>query len=178
MYKDFDNWYVLQTRSGREPIIIDSILPYLSDKSIIKYFTKEVFHKNADKYQRKELALFPGYIFIYKHICFVENLIRKILPNEYLQIVKFEDKPCKVESNQMMLLLTCTDTKGMIPISTGFEEGDSVVITDGPLKNISCKVLFYNKKKRKVSVEFQLFQQEFVISLGVSIIKKEEVIIQ
>ena len=75
----------------------------------------------------------------------------------------------------MKLLLQNSDHEGKIPLSYGFKNWDSIIITKGPLKNLQGKVLFINEKKKKAKVSLNLFNRSITVSLGIELINKKEI---
>jgi transcription termination/antitermination protein NusG len=98
-------------------------------------------------------SLFPGYIFIQEKIIDVLNILKQYLRDEFIRPIKFGNELAKVSTDEMKLLLLNSNYEGKIPLSYGYKNGDSIVIMEGPLKNIQGKILFFNEKKKKAKVE-------------------------
>jgi transcriptional antiterminator NusG len=170
---DYNNWYVIHVTNNREPYICSFAKKFLDTSAVLTYFSREIIHKKNNNYSRFTTPLFPGYIFVYKDVDKIIYELKSYLPNEYIQSVKFNNTPAKVLSSEIRLLFHYSDKNGVFKLSEGIRKGDSVIITEGPLKNLKTNILFINKKKKKAKVKFSLFKQELLVSLGLDIIEKE-----
>ena len=74
----------------------------------------------------------------------------------------------------MQLLLSHAGVHGKFIMSHGFKEGDKVIVTEGPLKDIHGDILFINEKKRKAKVKLILFGKEMEIAPGIELISKNK----
>jgi transcriptional antiterminator NusG len=171
IYKD---WYVLQVKAGRENIVKQILDHSLIPELKILIFSREIIHQKKDWNLRLTVPVFPGYIFIHKKIKPVYNYLRKILHREFFRPVAFNGKPATVAVDEMKLLLSNADDKGLFPLSSGHITGGKIILNRGPLKKLEGKILFINKKKGKAKVRFTLFQREMDISLGIEFMKQYE----
>jgi transcription termination/antitermination protein NusG len=171
---ELSNWYVLQVRTGKEFFIKNYIYNMFNKNVTMAVFSKEIIHKKNNQDIRLLLPLFPGYIFIKDKIDEILNTHRNFLKNEMINPIRFENRPAKVHSEEMKFLLYNSDFQGNIPLSYGYKNGDSIIITKGPLKNIPGKILFINFKKKKVKVEINLFNRIMNMSLGIDLLDRQE----
>jgi transcription termination/antitermination protein NusG len=169
---EFRDWYVLKVRSKRENYIKETLEKFLGNEIKLLIFTKEVLHKKNDQYLPITAPIFPGYLFVHKELNKVIHTIQTILNNEVVYPVSFDNTPAKVSVDEMKLLLSSTEN-GKFHLSQGYKSGDSVVITDGPLKEIKGKIVFINEKKRKAKLCICLFGKEMQVSLGLDLLNSD-----
>ena len=165
-------WYVLQVSPGKEKFIKELIDREFNHEIQTLVFTREISHKKGPKYVTLITPIFPGYIFIKDNIQEVADMLRRSLHDIFFKAVSFGNGPAKVVKEEMQLLLLHSDATGRFTMSYGFREGEKIIITQGPLKNIHGSILFVNEKKRKAKVRLMLFKKEMEISLGVELLGK------
>ena len=67
--------------------------------------------------------------------------------------------------------MSITDLNGIVRISDAvFDENKKVIITSGPLKNISGRILFINKRKKKAKILVTISNREVPITLGLNML--------
>lgn len=169
---NFKDWFVLQVKAGREIYIKKMADKILSASVKMIIFTREIIHLKNGNVISLTLPLFSGYIFIYKEINFVARILRQRLYKEFIRPICFNSHPAKVSVKEMEWLLSNSDNNGKFKLSYGYQHGDSVKIIKGPLKDITGKIVFINKRKRKVKVRFHLFQSYVEAALGLDLLKK------
>jgi len=169
---EFRDWYVLKVRSKRENYIKEALEKFLGNEIRLLIFTKEILHKKNDQYIPVTAPIFPGYLFVHKELSKVIHTIQTNLINEVVYPVSFDNTPAKVSVDEMKLLLNSTEN-GKFHLSQGYRSGDSVVITDGPLKEIKGRIVFINEKKRKVKICICLFGKEMQVTLGLDLLNSD-----
>lgn len=167
----YDQWYILNVRTGREKYIQEYIDYYSQSTIQTISFKRELIHKKGNRFQKTINTLFPGYIFVHKEIKLWYTFLRDRSLNEYMRPIAFNGHPLKVNTNEMKLLLSNVDSTGTFRMSYGIQKGKGVKIIDGPLKNIEENILFINKRKRKAKVKIELFNREMFFSLGLDFIE-------
>lgn len=60
----------------------------------------------------------------------------------------------------------------MVEVSTGYQEGDTITITDGPLMNQEGNIVKIDRHKRIAYVDVSLFGQVTRIQVGLEIVSK------
>ena len=58
-------------------------------------------------------------------------------------------------------------------MSTGYIEGDHIIITDGPLKGYEALIKKIDRHKRIAFIEINLLNQPNIIKVGLEIISKQ-----
>jgi len=168
----YEDWYVIQVRNKREYFIKQLIDKYLNNSVQMIIFSKQILHKKNNRYMQLTLPIFAGYIFVHRDIGKVMHVARQLFKDEYVNPVKFNNEFAKVSVNEMKFLLSNTGPDGIFQLSYVYREGDSITVTQGPLKNINGRIIFINEKKRKAKVHFFLYNQAMDISLGIDFIER------
>jgi transcription termination/antitermination protein NusG len=168
----YEDWYVIQVRNKREYFVKQLIDKYLDNSVQLIIFSRQILHKKNDRYMQLTLPIFAGYIFVHKDIGKVMHVARLLFKDEFVSPVRFNNELAKVSVNEMKFLLSNAGSDGIFKISYVYREGDSITVTQGPLKNINGKIVFINEKKRKAKVHFFLFNQTMDISLGIDFIER------
>jgi len=172
-YADCEDWYVLSVPSNREFQVKQLIDEQTDNKYKTMIFCRDLIHCNQKIRKKIRKSLFPGYIFIHKHVNKILDITSNILPHYYIKPVTFDGIASKVKNDEMMLLLNNSNSDGVFQISNYYKEKDEVKIVDGPLKDFKGIIKFINEKKHKVNVEVTLFNRTMNLSLGIYEIRRE-----
>ena len=62
---------------------------------------------------------------------------------------------------------------GSFDLSTGYIEGDKIVITSGPLKGMEGLIRKIDRHKRKAYLKLSFFDREIMTSVGLEITEKK-----
>ncbi|MDY0362508.1 MAG: transcription termination/antitermination NusG family protein [Desulforegulaceae bacterium] len=169
---DCSHWYVVQTLAGQEKKLA-AMANFLSEQKFNIYIpAREVIHKIKGEEFVVNLPIFPGYIFIYKHI---DDFIKKINDstlNIFAKPVQANGKYLEVSPKEMKFLFDIAGNDGVISISRVIILKDQKVkIVKGPLKNFEGKILFINKRKNKAKVRMEIMNRIVEVSLGFEILE-------
>jgi transcriptional antiterminator NusG len=167
----YSDWYVLQVQAKREYATKNVIEQFYSHGIKLLIFSREILHTKKGRKIKLTTPLFPGYIFLYKEIEKILRIKKYNLLTQFIKPVVFNGVPATVGKEEMRLLFSSSNTEGLFRLSQGYLADDGrVQITQGPLKDIAGKIIFINKKKRKVRVRLTLFNREVNVSLGLDLI--------
>jgi transcription antitermination factor NusG len=182
----YNNWFVIQVTTNREYIIRDFIYKHSRKKVLMHIFSREFLFERQKKTFCVTNLLFPGYIFIHKDARYAIDIIKKNKKSEFIRPVCLKTKkcsscfnsrsPCMIRPYEMEYLLNNSDQCGIFRLSKGYQRNDSVVVTEGPLKNIYGDILWINNKKKKACVEIELFNRKIKVNLGINVLKEEEAV--
>lgn len=168
------DWTVVHGHVKQIPIVVELLKRYHGSRINIVSLRKEVIHKKKDAYKKTLLPLFPGYIFISGHDVSILDELKLNFPHLYINPVSFGGELGKVNLKEMETLLSYADEHGLIRMSTAYHEGESIIVTSGPLMDLKGKILFINIKKRRAKVSITLFNNTVDISLGLDFIEPPE----
>ncbi len=78
-----------------------------------------------------------------------------------------------VQEHEMKFLMNMTGPTGLVKSSCAvLEEDDALVITSGPLKDLTGKIVYVDKRKRKAKIELSLLNKTIGVILGLEILEK------
>jgi transcriptional antiterminator NusG len=174
-YYSYSDWYVLQVKANREYVIKSMVENLCGHEIKLLVFSREILHTKKGREIKLTTPLFPGYIFLYKELEKVLQTKKRNSLNEFIKPIIFNGVPATVSQDEMRLLFSTSDNQGLFRLSQGYLTDDgNVQIVQGPLKDIEGKIIFINKKKRKVRVRLTLFNREVNVSLGLDLIKTKD----
>jgi len=175
VYSDF--MYVFWVKTGREEQALKQIDTAFGNDVVILQLMVETFFRTQGKVIKKTKLAFPGYIFLTSEI---EN-------NEFI----FRSRECARHSLSILKPLRYNGTfqaamrederamidylwqgKNCIETSTGFFEGDHVIITDGPFKGRESFIKSIAPRKRQAIVEIEFMGRLISTTIGLEIIEK------
>lgn len=164
-------WYVMQVRTGREEETISMVQQYTADSHmgvcfLPKYEQKKKF---AGAWHLVQALLFPGYVFVdteeiekfYMELKHVPQLTKILGTGECWTSIIDED---------LRVLERLLDEEKMVAMSTGYMEGDRVMIVDGPLEGMETVIRRINRHKRMAVVEMHMFGRVQEVALGLEIV--------
>ena len=143
----FDNWYVVQVRTGKEEEIVKKCQFYIDHDILIDCFIP--ITKKKKKYQGTwhivDDILFKGYIFIitnqveqlYTQLKKVPDLT-KLLGNDGKEIYP-------IYPQEAMFLTKFSNKNHVVDISNGIIENDKIIINEGPLVGLEGLMALYQQ---------------------------------
>jgi transcription antitermination factor NusG len=169
---DFANWYVMSIRSGCEMKVKAQIADLTSNQYQLFVPCRELFHRFGGTYQKVVRPMFPGYLFIHKH---VESLLIDLRHSHLkgrIRPVIFDHTFAMVRETEMALLMKITGPEGVAKASKVIsDENRIVIIKSGPLKDIKGRILYINRKKRKAMLHVELMNRIVRVAVGVEMVE-------
>ena len=172
-------YYVIQVQSGKEKKTIHDIKMHMKDLSFFDVFTpyrRVIRRRNGENHEELERC-FPGYIFVetdniqklFKDLYWVPDFT-KILGREELT---YNFVPLNEEESRMIDILYNPKSNRVTEISNvEINEGDDIIILDGPLMGLKSKVLKINLHKRYALISLTLCNQQMTTKVGINIISR------
>lgn len=167
-------WYAVQVISGeeekvklfsekllKEEIEFDCLIP--------KY---ETMMKYAGRWHKKTKPLFPGYVFFITEqavkLFFAFKKIPKLtkMMLEDREVIDIHPKEVKLLKHFLVL------DEDTVPMSTGYIEGDKVIVTDGPMAGYEGHITYVNRHKRIATLAVEMFGRKTEITLGLELVEK------
>ncbi|ABJ90509.1 transcription termination/antitermination protein NusG [Buchnera aphidicola] len=154
-------WYVLQTFSGFENQVLQSIINNEKIKKMKEIFGKviipseEVIEIKKGKRKKSDYKFFPGYILIHMIMNNYSWHIIKNLPKVLGFIGSSSEQPTPVNNHEINLILDKLKKIGDKPRPKKiFEPGENVRVNDGPFSDFNgiVETIDYEKNRLKVSV--------------------------
>lgn len=170
----YDNWYVIQVRSGREEEIRETCQRLIPQGTYEDCFIPKCkrMKKFRGQWQEVEEILFRGYVFmitdhidvLFNHLKLIPDLT-KVLGNDGSNIL-----PILVDEAKS--LLKFGKNNHIIEMSKGYIIGDDVEIISGPLVDYHGKIAKIDRHKRIAYIELKLFDRITTVKVGLEIISK------
>ena len=165
-------WYVIQVKTGDENKIIT-----LCKKSLMKE-SEEVFTPTRVITKRikgidmsVETLLFPGYCFFITED--IEDLFFRLKAvKELTKILRMGDDFVPLTSKEETFISRLSGRNHRVEASTGYIEGDRVIITNGPIKGLEGLITKINRHKKCAVLKTELFGRSSEITVGLEIVEK------
>jgi transcription termination/antitermination protein NusG len=153
-------WYAVHTRSRFEQKVHDGVF----SKSIEVFLPRiQVISRRKDRHKKILVPLLPGYVFVNS----------SLEPKEYLSILKtpgvvrligFEGKPVPARDDEINSLMILDGTDRSVQNIGYINQGDRVMIMEGPLKGL---IGFYLRAKGqgKVVVSVDLLNRSLEVDI-------------
>ncbi|WP_168464295.1 transcription termination/antitermination protein NusG [Wolbachia endosymbiont of Ctenocephalides felis wCfeT] len=172
-------WYILRVASNYEEKVRQHILESSMRLGVNDYF-KEVFipYEESNEVTKKVATrkrCFPGYIFLYVHLCDeVLNFINSIPKSlKVYGFLKDSNVPKVISDDEVRsmcnALCNAQETK---KLSCGYEKGEKVRINDGLFQSFTGKVDMINDEKKIISVEVSILGKPTIIELDLAHVEK------
>ena len=175
-------YYVVQVQTGKEEKTIDAIKNQLKENlkdkaDSIDVFSpyKETNKKYKDGYKTVVERCFPGYIFVETDDP-KELFIQLYFTPEYTKLLGREGysyvwTPLDEDESRMIDILYSRNNDRITKISDiSINEGDQIIVLDGPLDGLLGKVKKINLHKRLVTVGFTLCNRPVEAELSINIV--------
>lgn len=172
-------YYVIHVKTGNEEKVIEAIKKQIGPKEGFELFAP--FRKSLRKYKSKEVEIiercFPGYVFVetdkpkdlFFDLFWVPEYT-KLLDREGLT---YNFVPLNEEESRMIDILYSKNSNRVTEISNiEVEEGQRIVVLDGPLYRIEATIKKVDLHKRTVIVEFPFCGRPVEAKLAINIITK------
>jgi len=166
-------WYVMQVRTGKEEETISMVHQYgagfhMGDCFLPKYEQKK---KYAGAWHLVQALLFPGYVFVETEKIEKFYMGLKQVP-ELTKILGTGEKWTSVMDQDLMVLERLLDDERIVAMSTGYIEGDRVIVVEGPLEGLETVIRKINRHKKTALVEMNMFGRRQEVSVGLEIVAK------
>jgi len=168
------NWYVIQVRTGHEKEISDQCRFIISKDILKECFIPEYIHKKKFKGSWHDVrdVLFKGYIFmISDHVEELYVELKKI-PDLTKMISKKKDIIYPLKDGEIEFLKTFGKKEHIVDMSSGFIEGETVHITEGPLIGKEGLITKIDRHKRIAYITLDIFNETITAKVGLEIISK------
>ena len=144
----FDNWYVVQVRTGKEEAIAKKLQFHIDHDVLLECFIPccKRQKKFRGKWQLVEEVLFKGYD---------GEDIYPIYPQEALFLARFSTED------------------HIVDVSKGYIKGDTIMIIEGPLMGLEGYITKIDRHKRIAYVDVNLLGQVSSVQVGLEIISKD-----
>ena len=174
-------WYTLFVATGYEHKIertislfwrIDGLKPFIP-----MYDTR---FRRAGKIITAKKCLIPGYVFLEADVDGLDfyMLVRPLIARtEYaLKLLKygqdFSDESFELNDAECEFLKKILSDTRCVEMSQGYIEGNSIVVTEGPLVGLEGLIKRLNRHKMEATIETSIMGSVREVKIGLEIIKK------
>lgn len=168
------NWYVIQVKSRREDIVMKECRLLISNDILIDCFVPKYRHlkRYQGKWHQVEDILFTGYVFLISDR--IEELFHELsrIPELTKLLGNDGDNIYPLTKKDIVFLEKFINDDYLLDMSTGYIEGDKVVIRDGPLVGYEGFITKIDRHKRIAYLDLFLFDQQLSTKVGLEIISK------
>ncbi len=166
--------YCISVRTGQEDEFIESVADLFKPKGEIKgqlYFLKKQMRLKTGKEYFE--PFFPGYVFFQTDendsvkLRFLEagkGFLRFLPSNQDIKTLSSKDFAI------ISSIMQFGNTVGIVPVK--FNEGDRIVITDGPFSAFSGNVKSVNRRNKRVNIELEFLGAVREVSLSYELVQK------
>lgn len=168
-----DNWYVIQVLSGKEFKTAEDIKWLLDEKIYEKCFVPawEKQYRRQGKTFFVKRPLFSGYLIIVsEHIEEVSAALWQTA--EFKRLLKTGDVITSMSEEEVSRFLSLADENFNISLSKGFIEGDTITITEGPLRGKEGMIKKIDRHKREAFVEVPFLSSSTRVRVPLEIVDK------
>ena len=155
-------WYAVWVPTGREEQIKTICDRELGDRKIYE----ECF------LPRYEKALFPGYLFFVTENPDELHRALKSVPG-FTKILGDDEGPIPLYKEETEFLRKHINQDKVFEMSVGEYIGKELVITEGPLKDLTGKVIYINRHSRQAVLEVEFFGRMVKMKVGLEVVGKK-----
>ncbi len=172
-------WYVVNTTTGHEKLVMNSLNERLRDSDLCDQFGKimvpveEIMEVRSGVKRKSERKFFPGYV-----------LVQMVMNDDTWRLVRdvprvrgfvggFPNKPEPIREKEMTRVLQgVRDSVDEPKPKILFETGEMVRVTNGPFNDFNAIVEEVHYDKSKVQVSVQIFGRSTPVELDFTQIDK------
>lgn len=167
-------WYALFVKTGKEECVKERINYKFSDKDNYKSFIPKrlIKERKAGVWRYVSRNLFPGYVFFGGMIGSTEYNTLKEIPDLYM-VLKDKSTLYEIKEHEIERLLKFTNGGDTIGLSTGYVQGEKIIITDGPLVGFEALIESVDKRKSRARVRMDFMGHPRIVDLDLSLVSRE-----
>lgn len=180
-------WYVLYVKSNTEHRVIKEMNQYIETLSLNykvepfvleseQYYRNKKYQRLGNKYQKR--PLFLGYVFVetnmpdtefvqvfYDYIYKSSSIIRLLSSNNQNKLAVSDEEKTRLE--YWCLGRRCLNH------STGYIEGEHVVVISGPLIGHEGDIKYVNRHNRYAEIELEFFERKQIVKVAFEVLSKK-----
>lgn len=168
-------WHALFVITGQEEKV-KSILEVKFRNSINEYdFVIPKLYKRERRqgvWYEVEKKMLPGYILVRGSLNVKDYDLFKEVPG-LLKLLKTDEGFAPIPESEIQILGTLLIGGDVVESSTiTFDEGDEVIVIDGPLKGLEAIILSVNKRKGRARIQLDFLGDARTMDVAVNVIEK------
>lgn len=175
------SWYAVWIRTGQEEKLVRLCRQRIQDEKdageeaaafescfVLKY---ERAWRRKGCWEKREEILFPGYLFfITEYPDRLYRLLKKI--PDFTKLLGDEEGPIPLYKQEIEFLEKYTNQEHVLEMSAGEMIGNRLTVTDGALKGYEGRVVHFDRHRRLVTLEIELFGRVVNMTVGMEIVRR------
>ncbi len=163
-------WHAVFVKTGDEDIVKQKIAYAFKDSNISPVIPKrKIDERKNGVWLEKIKPLFPGYILIQGNIITEDYYTLKTVPG-ILKILKDNNELYRINPDEIKVISRLMTNGELIGTSTAFQQGDSIVITEGPLHGMEGLIQSIDQRKGRVRVNISFLGDNRTVDLSIKLI--------
>ena len=163
-------WHAVFVMTGDEDLVKDKLAYVLKDTDLQAVVPKRlVSERKNGLYHEKIKPLFPGYVLIKGMVTTENYYVIKTIPG-IVRILKDNNGLYRIHPEEIEIISRLMVNGELIGTSLAFQNGDSVVITEGPLLGMEGLITDINKRKGRARVKLSILGDERTVDLSIRFI--------
>ena len=169
--------YCIQTDTTHTERVRDDIKKYvlIEGEEIFLPVTERI-RKIEGQWGRVLIPMFPGYLFISTQdgTGFFERLHEALGKTifRYVKIIRDNDYIIPLSKSDEKTVTELSDKDHVIKASLGYIKGDTLIVTDGPLKGHEGEVIVIHRHKRIAVLSLDFLGEKRKVTVGLEVVKK------
>lgn len=170
-----NNWYVIQVRTGKETLIVETCSRMISSDILKECFIPRYIRmrKIRGTWKKENDILFKGYVFMITDR--IEDLFQELkkIPDLTKVLNNDGNEIYPLREDEVLFLMRFGKEDRIVEMSFGYIEGDTIRITNGPLMGQEGIIRKIDRHKRIAYIEVTMFDQVTQAKVGLEIISKK-----
>lgn len=167
-------WYAVWVQTGMEEQVKKTCDRKLGDQGIYE----ECFLPKYEKpwrengvWTKQEKVLFPGYLFFVTEDPEALHFALKTIP-QFTKLLGDREGPIPLYEAEVDFLSKHINKDRIFEISKGEYIGKTLIVTEGPLKDLTGKVVYVDRHGRQAVLATEFFGRTVRMKVGLEIVKK------
>ena len=158
LLESLEHWYAVRVRPRHEKSVFAQLVSKEHDTFLPLYSAR---NKWADRWKTLSLPLFPGYVF-----CRFDLSERRSVLTSFgvIDLVRTGPSPAPVANSQLEAIRAAVGSSLVVEPWSGLAQGDRVIMTSGPLKGLTGRLLEVRKGLRLV-LSVDLLHRSVVVEI-------------
>lgn len=173
--EDDRGWYVMQVMNGHEHKVIKMLATIADMPAQDECFVPKIERKKRlrGRWTKVMEKMYPGYVFVISNDILKIYYGAKEIP-DLTKLIKEGDGFARLKPHEEEFLKKIQNKDHITEISKGYKEGDSVVVTEGPLMEYAGKIKYINRHKQYAVIEIEMFGVKSDLRIGLEVLSKPE----
>jgi transcriptional antiterminator NusG len=161
-------WYAIHSRSRHEDVVLNGLKKKLIEAFLPKM---QVMSRRKDRRKTILVPILPGYVFVHSDLN-VYQYWDIIKTYGVVRILGIQGKPVSVKDEEIASLKTLHGTDRTVRNQAYMNEGDRIMIMEGPLKGLTGFYLRHKGTADKVVISIELLQRSLAVEVEDLIVEK------